>query len=71
MKNTKLNINSLLQENMTRKEFLRLSGAAILGIVGVTSLVSNLQNLSNSKTIVETKETGKVVAGYGSSAYGK
>jgi hypothetical protein len=61
-------IQALLQKEMSRKEFLRISGAAILGVVGVTSAVQNLHKLAGTQA---STTSHKVSSGYGGSAYGK
>ncbi len=60
----KINVEDMLQKEVTRTEFLGLVGAGILSVVGVTALLKNLSDIfdkSNSK--VST-------LGYGGDAYG-
>lgn len=54
-------IDSLLAQDMTRKEFLQYAGGALLAAVGVTSIVKNLQGAGR---------IGKANVGYGASVYG-
>jgi hypothetical protein len=68
MQNIQNDIQTLLQKDMSRKEFLRVSGAAILGFAGVTGLVQGIQKLSGSSNTVTGQ---KVTGGYGSSPYGQ
>lgn len=62
------NLQSLLKKDMTRKEFLQTAGAAILGIVGLTAFLKNLDKFAGNqtKTLSNSKKTG-----YGSSPYGR
>lgn len=58
----------LLEQDMSRKEFLRYVGVAILGIVGVTNFANNV---SKSVLVTNKNTTGKNASGYGMSAYGR
>lgn len=58
-------IQELMQQEISRQEFLRYIGVAILGIIGVSSLLQNLTSLSSSKS--NHQESG----GYGASPYGR
>ena len=58
---------TLLHKEMSRQEFLRLVGAGILGVVGVTTLVQNLQKLASSPQAKRSRTT----SGYGMSPYGE
>lgn len=59
-------IGDLLQQEVSRKEFLRYAGIALLGAVGVTSMLNNLHNMQATQT-----PRAKRSAGYGVSAYGR
>lgn len=59
-------INDLLQQDVSRKEFLRYLGIALLSVIGVTSMLQNLQNAAQTPV---QKQTNNV--GYGTSAYGR
>ena len=60
----KINVEDILQKEMTRTEFLGLVGAGILSVVGVTSLLKNLSDIfSKSSSKVST-------LGYGGDAHG-
>ena len=58
----KQEIKSLLEKEMDRKEFLMHLGIGALAVVGISSLINNL-NRFNSKPAVQGD-------GYGSSTYG-
>jgi len=60
------NAQELLQKEMNRKEFLQHVGIGVLGVVGVTALISNLEKFFNPK-----KENSESQSGYGYSPYGK
>ncbi len=63
-----LNIHELLQKEVSRKEFLRYVGAAILGVIGITQILNNLQkSLAPQKKIESSEKT----AGYGATPYGR
>lgn len=61
----------LLQKEMDRKQFLKLLGAGIAGIIGITAFLNNLEKIS--QTEVKPRESGPKISskGYGSSAYGQ
>lgn len=61
-----LNINDLLQKEVSRKEFLKYIGVAILGVIGITQLLNNLQKSLAPKQIEHKQPTG-----YGASPYGR
>jgi hypothetical protein len=58
-------VHALLQQEMSRKEFLRFSGVILLSIVGVTSTLNNLRAVQTSTHQVKTG------SGYGFSPYGR
>lgn len=60
-------IQEILQQEISRKEFLRYIGIALLGMIGVTSFLNNLSNSLGQQTVQTKKES----AGYGYSAYGR
>lgn len=59
-------VKNLLEQEMNRKEFLKLAGVVILGLIGITSALNNLQDIHRS-----TQRNAKTSTGYGSSAYGR
>lgn len=60
----KTEIETFLQKNMTRKDFLRHIGLLILSVIGVTNVLKYLAGNAGIDTHV--KRSG----GYGSSPYG-
>ncbi len=62
-------ISRLMQQEVTRQEFLQCVGVALLSFVGITHLVQSLQHGINRPTSQSARpQTGY---GYGTSAYGK
>ena len=59
------NIQDILQKQVSRGEFVQFIGIAFLSIIGVTSLMQNLQSLSHTKP-AENRSIG-----YGTNAYGR
>ena len=70
MGNIKSQIDSLLNQEMDRKNFLRYSGGILLALLGVTGLVRILLS-SSQKTNPLLDTTQKKSGGYGSSRYGQ
>ncbi|HMS31123.1 MAG TPA: hypothetical protein PJ984_01875 [Candidatus Saccharibacteria bacterium] len=69
MTNKKI-FQDLLQKEMDRKQFLKVLGAGILGMIGITAFLNNLEKISRVEVApkqVDSSSTGK---GYGSSPYG-
>ena len=62
-------IQELLNKEMSRKQFLQVAGAAVLGIIGFTNFINNLDKIAKTQTV--QKPIKEVVSGYGSSAYGR
>lgn len=58
-------VHALLEQEMSRKEFLRFTGVLLLSLVGITSA---LNNLYATQTATKQVKTG---SGYGFSAYGR
>lgn len=54
-------LEAILKQDMTRKEFLQYIGVALLAAFGVTNLLKHL---------LQTKPAQPTQMGYGSSAYG-
>jgi hypothetical protein len=64
----KQQLNSLMQREVSRGEFLKLMGIALLGVIGVTGFLKNLHE------VVPAQIAGKkqpAPGGYGRSAYGR
>lgn len=68
MGNLRAQIDTLLNQEMDRKNFLRYSGGIILALIGVTGLLRLLLNNRTSPLIDTPKEKR---GGYGSSRYGQ
>lgn len=63
-------LKNILQKEMSRKEFLKVSGAAILGLIGVSGFIQNLHKLSGTASTQAPAQV-KTAKGYGTSAYGR
>ena len=61
-------INDLMGQEVSRKDFLRYVGAGILGVIGVSKIVSSLNQNFGSQPQQLKKAATK---GYGFSAYGR
>lgn len=68
MANLRKQLDSLLSQEMDRKNFLRYSGGILLALVGVTGL---MRILLSSKTELLPNQTQHKSNGYGSSRYGQ
>ena len=55
-------VQTLLDQEMDRKQFLKVAGAAALGVIGVTKILQSLGNMGPKK---------QMPGGYGSTPYGK
>lgn len=60
-------LDDLMQAQMSRGEFLKYAGVALLGIVGVTGLLRNLHHALPA----QRQSSPKFAGGYGRSAYGR
>lgn len=58
--------HDLLQQDVSRKEFLRYVGIALLSLIGVASMLQNLHGAVNTAAPRERQTSG-----YGTSAYGR
>ncbi len=58
----KLQLAALLQQKMTRKEFLQYAGSLVLVVLGVSAVLKSLQGRSTSSVRP---------MGYGASTYGR
>lgn len=63
-------VENLLKREMTRKDFLKLTGATLIGIVGISNILNNLDKFTGPEKKPEVKDQ-KAVSGYGNSAYGR
>lgn len=58
----------LLSQELSRKQFLQLAGAAILSVIGFTAFINNINKFANTRSASTTsKQAG---SDYGNSAYG-
>lgn len=69
----KIQTEKILQTEMDRKDFLKATGFALIGLVGVTAAVKRLNvfgdTLASHATKSTAKKSGSSLA-YGTSAYG-
>ncbi len=63
-------LQDLMQKEMNRKQFLQIVGAGILGLVGFTAFINNLDKFAQKNT-AQIKTGQKSQKGYGASAYGR
>ena len=82
MNTPKVILNDLLAKEMTRQDFLKFSGAAILGVVGVTGFLQNAQKLTGAQLAgvgggagalglgQQTTGFSSTLKGYGNAPYG-
>ncbi|MDB5184779.1 MAG: hypothetical protein JWN38_587 [Candidatus Saccharibacteria bacterium] len=66
----KIDLDQLLQKEISRKEFLRLAGVGVLGLTGVTGLLQNLQKFNTGSSQGPHKQIHSTNRSYGASAYG-
>lgn len=69
MANIRKQLDSLLSQEMDRKNFLRYSGGILLALVGVTGLMRILLTAGNKNELLASNT--KKSRGYGSSRYGE
>lgn len=70
MAEIKKQLDSLLDQKMDRKSFLKYSGGIILAALGITGLLRILLG-TKSTSFVGSIDTQKRSRGYGSSRYGE
>lgn len=63
------NVQALMRQEVTRKEFLQYIGIVLLGIIGVSSVMSSLRQHTGSSLVGPGGK--KEAVGYGMSAYGR
>ena len=61
-------LDNIMQREVSRGQFLKFVGAALLGVVGVTGFLKNLHGVVPAQTVPKSHS---VSAGYGRSAYGR
>lgn len=59
-------LEDVLERQVSRSEFLKFSGVAILGVIGVTGFLKNLHQSIPTKTLQK-----RSASGYGRSPYGR
>jgi len=59
-------IQKLVTKQVTRKEFLRISGFGLLSVAGLGSIINLLSRKQNS-----LRKHGKPISGYGGGYYNK
>jgi hypothetical protein len=62
-------VDNILKHEVTRAEFLKYIGVALLGMMGVTSFIKNLHK--NVRPTALRPTASNRTAGYGKSAYGR
>jgi hypothetical protein len=60
-------LQDLLNQEVTRKEFLKYVGIAVLCLIGVTNMLQSLNSINSNSSSLSDKASG----GYGGSAYGR
>ena len=68
MVKVKEQLDALFSKEMDRKNFLKYSGAILLGVLGITGLMRILTTSTHTQLFEESK---KPSGGYGSSRYGQ
>ena len=58
-------LDKLMQKEVSRADFLRYIGVALLGMVGITNFLKALQGASTHKS------SRKISTGYGGTVYGR
>lgn len=62
-------VDELMQQEVSRKDFLRYVGLALLSMVGISSMLQNIQtSLGGHDAKADSR---RQTSGYGSSAYGR
>lgn len=64
----KQQIDGVMQREVSRSEFLKFVGIALLGLIGIAGFLKNLHEIVPSQ-IADKKQP--VPSGYGQSAYGR
>ena len=67
-----LQTDTILQQEMDRKMFLKTTAIAVIGLIGVTAVVKRLNVFGGALTVAPAKKpaSSQVVRSYGGSAYG-
>jgi hypothetical protein len=64
----KQQLDGIMQREISRGDFLKFMGAALLGVIGVTGFLKNIHEAVPSHVAVKKQLAS---AGYGRSAYGR
>lgn len=64
----KQQLASMMQREISRGEFLKIIGVALLGLVGVAGFLKNLHEIVPAQSSAKNQS---VSGGYGRSAYGR
>lgn len=62
-------IQTIRNQEMDRKDFLKYSGLVLLGLVGLKT-VASLLNQSDSPKLINTESTKQATHGFGGGKYG-
>lgn len=60
-------VDNILKHEVTRAEFIKYIGVALLGMIGISSFIKNLHKSVSPRP----KTTANRTTGYGKSAYGR
>ena len=63
-------IKTITDKDMDRKDFLKYSGLAVLGLVGLKTVASLLTQSETQRPIAVNETSAKVNNGFGSGNYG-
>ncbi len=66
--NYRQQLDNMMQREITRADFLKFVGIALLGLFGVIGFLKNLREIAPAQTTAKNRSVG---AGYGNSAYGR
>ena len=61
-------VQTILNKEMDRKEFLKYSGLVLLSLVGLKTIISLLNQPSEKLTVIESRKES--MHGFGSGKYG-
>jgi hypothetical protein len=64
-------LQEVLQQEVTRKEFIQYVGLALLGMIGVTTFLQNFSKYVTHSTASTTAASQQKGAGYGMNSYGR
>lgn len=64
----KQQLDNVMQREVSRSEFLKLVGVALLGLIGIVGFLKNLHEIVPSQAVAKNHST---TGGYGGTAYGR